>query len=135
MAEPKVAEEVAVEEFNRFAEAMYLDIDPKGMDDDDKKGLERAKHTFVRAVMDGSLTVNEQGVPVFTPRIGDLKALTFNEPKGSAFIAMDGKKAGHDVAKLYASLAELTGANPSTFARMAERDLKVCRSIFTLFFG
>ena len=136
MADPKVAEEVAEEEFKRFAESMYLDIDPKGMDDEDKKGLEAAKRTFVRAVMDGSLVVNEKGVPIFTPRMNEgAKPLTFNEPTGAVFIAMDGKKSGHDVARLYASLAELTGVNPSTFAKMAERDLRVCRSIFTLFFG
>ena len=39
----KVAEEVAEQEFNRFVEAMDLDVNLADMDEDDKKGFEQQK--------------------------------------------------------------------------------------------
>lgn len=133
MSESKITQEVADAEFNRFVEAMDLDVSPDGMDADDRKGFEKAKRTFVNAVLDGSLVVDEKGQPVFKPKLEGGGAITFPEPKGSALMAMDQKKKDHVVAKSFATLAEITGEPQGRFALMPNRDLKVCTSVMLLF--
>lgn len=134
----KVAVEVAEAEFERFAEAMDIDISGKALTDEDRTALAQQRAIMVRAICKGSLVINDKGEPVFTPTQGDAAArqpLTFPEPGGSVMLSVDrfGKNAG--VAKTYAMLGELTKTTPAHFSRMVERDLKVCRAIFALFFG
>jgi len=129
----KVAKDVANEEFGRFVEEMDLDVDPEGMDDDDKATLTVAKRRFVRAVRRGTLSVNSKGEPVMRTSTG--RDLVFGEPEGSAYMAQDGKKAGHDIAKSYAVLANMTGAGESTFKRLQNREVKLCLAILALFLG
>ena len=84
----KIAKEVAEQDFNRFVEAMALEVDPTNMDEDDHKGFTQQKDRIIRAIMSGSLVVNDNGEPVFTPqRTNDADAITFHEPTGN------GKKA------------------------------------------
>lgn len=136
MSEKKVATEVAEQEFERFIAAMDLDVDPKGMDDDDKKGFAKAKGRVLAAIEDGRLVINDSGEPVFTPTGSeDVEPITFYEPKGDALIAMDQKKDGHNVAKTIASLATMTKQQPVRFSKMAHRDIKVCIELYILFFG
>jgi hypothetical protein len=134
----KIAPDVAEAEFVRFAEAMDIDLTDKALTDEDRASLANQRAIIVRAISRGSLVINDAGEPVFTPTKGDATArqpLTFPEPGGSVMLSVDkfGKNAG--VAKTYAMLGELTKTTPAHFSRMAERDLKVCRAIFALFFG
>lgn len=131
-SEPKVARDVAEAEFQKFAEAMYLDVDPEGLDADDRKGLEAGKRAFVRACMDGLLTVNSNGEPVFTPQTGG-DPITFHEPKGAAIMARDSKKTGHDQAKLVATMVAMTDVKEERFKAMPGRDFKTCEAITILF--
>lgn len=134
--QPVVALEVAEQEFVRFTEAMDLDVDPRGMDDDDKATFVQARRRFIGAVMNGSLVVNDAGEPVFTPTQGEPRnAITFHEPTGASLIATDVKKEGHNTAKTVAFLADITHVEAKTFAQMANRDFRVCTSISALFLG
>lgn len=135
MVASKVATEVAEAEFDRFVEAMDLDIDPKGWDADDKKSFEEAKRKIVRAIERGKLAVDGDGQPVLTTasKSGEAKQITFYEPIGADLMAMDQKKKNHDVAKMYATLGAITKTDAQTFASMANRDLKVCQAILGLF--
>lgn len=126
-----VAPEVAEAEFERFTEAMDLDVDPQGMDDEDKKGFIDCRRKVVNAIVEGRLVIDEKGQPVFTPSEGG--SITFREPRGSALMAMDSKKKGHDFSKLYATMAETTEQPITRFSKMANRDLKVCTAVMTLF--
>ena len=135
MAEAKVSLEVCESEFERFAEAMGLEFDPTTMGEDDKKSLSAAKDRLFKAMQAGSLVIDESGRAVFTPQMGDKSPITFNEPMGSSLMAMDQKKKDHDVAKMFAFMADSTKQPPSRFAAMANRDLKVCQSITMLFLG
>lgn len=140
MAEKKVATEVAEIEFNKFVSMMALDVDPKGMDDEDRKSFVQAKRRIVEAIEDGRVVINDKGEPVFTP-VGngtaneDLSPITFREPKGDALMAMDMKRDGHNVAKTYASMSAQTGQEMARFAKMAARDLRICMALYVLFFG
>lgn len=134
----KIATEVCESDFAHFCEAMDIDVDPKGQDDDDKKSLQDCKRTMMRAMERGFLVVSENGEPVYTPVGGDpdfRSVITFHEPKGEAWTARDSVKDGHDTKKLYASMASMTGLSVARFNRMAARDLKVCVAVALLFLG
>lgn len=130
-----VAPDVALAEFERFAEAMDLDLDPKGMDENDRRGFENAKRRFLTALEKGHLIVNDQGEPVFTPTIGDRTPITFYEPTGETMTTMDLKKAGHDIEKGIVAMAHHTKQPPVRYIKMANRDLRVCQAISILFLG
>ena len=64
----KIAADVAESEFGRFIDSMDLDLNTDGMDDDEKKDLSLQKGRVISAIMNGSLVVNDDGDPVFTPQ-------------------------------------------------------------------
>lgn len=132
----KIAKEVAEQEFQRFVDAMDLDVDPAGMDEDDKKGFQQQKDRIIAAIQSGALVVNDNGEPVFTPqRTKDVDAITFHEPTGASLMAMDRKKKTEDIGKLYAAMGDITKTHASTFSKMKMADLKVCMAVTTLFLG
>lgn len=132
-ARPRVGTEVCEAEFQKFVEAMDLDVDPKGMDEEDKESFVSCKRIMMRAMEDGSLVVNENGECVYTPKKGKTDPITFYEPTGASYMAMDSKKKGHDVSKTYATMADITHQDIIRFSKMANRDIKVCSAIVQLF--
>jgi hypothetical protein len=131
----KMTEAVALAEIARFAEAMDLDLDPKGMDDEDRKSLEVAKRRLVKALQGGQLVFDDKGQPIFTPTDEKAGAITFKEPRGSSLIAMDQRKKDHDVERIFTVMSEVTGKNRDAFANMSNRDIKVCLALMNLFLG
>ena len=127
------SQEVAEVEFERFADAMDLDVNMSKMSEDDRQSFEPMKRRVVEAIIAGSVTINEKGEPVFRPAKSEPAEIVFHEPKGSALMAMDARKKGQDVAKLYALMGEITGLPAVTFANMLNRDLKIAQAIVTLF--
>jgi len=127
--------DVAEAEFNRFTEKMDLDVNTEGMSADDKRDFTLQKDRLVRCIMEGSLTIDEDGQPTYTPQRagGDVNAITFYEPTGASYIAMDRKKVGEDMGKLFATMADITQTSSGLFSKMKNADLKVCMSITTLF--
>lgn len=135
MDENKVATEVAEAEFDRFVEAMDLDLDTAGMDAEDLTQHNKLKARIIRAVEKGTLVFNEDGEAVYTPQHRRSKhndPITFHERTGASLMAMDGKKKGHDVAKTYAVLADMCKVHPSVFAGLVGSDVKICEALFAL---
>ena len=66
-----VERSVAESEFNRFCDAMDLDINPDYMSREDKEGLDKQKRVIVDAIHAGRVVVEENGEPVFTPADGE----------------------------------------------------------------
>ena len=132
-----VTDEVAADELDRFFEVMDLDTDRKHMDDEDRAGFDAAVRTLKRAMKSGRLTINGNGEPVYSPQSVDPDggAITFHEPDGAAYMEMDRRKKGHDVAKMVAVMAAMTKQPPALFSRMKQRDYKVCNAITMLFLG
>lgn len=131
--EPKIAVEQAELEFENWAEAMDLDLDTADMDADDLTGYNKQKKRVIKAVMRGALIFNEDGEAVYTPQNKKSKhndPITFHERTGASIMAMDGKKKGHDAAKMYAVLADMCRVHPKTFAGLVGEDVKVCEAIF-----
>jgi hypothetical protein len=132
----KIAKEVAELEFERFASEMDLDVSTDGLDEEEQSSLDEHRRKVVNSICNGSLVINEDGEPVYTPRRGENKEpLTFHEPTGSTIMAMDKKKKSEEVGKMYSVMAALTKQHPSTFSKMKYSDVKICSAITTLFLG
>lgn len=133
MSDKKVATEVAEQEFDRFVEAMGLDVDPKDWTDEDKQSFKEAKRRVISAMESGSLTIDEDGQPVYKPQLGKTDPITFYEPTGADLMAIDQAKKGANVSATYKMLAAMTKTNAQLFANMKNRDLKVCQALQALF--
>lgn len=134
MTQFAISKEEAESEFERFAEAMDLDLDTDYMDESDLNGFMRQKSRVIKALQRGSLVINQQGEAEYTPQNPETRhqeTLTFHERTGAAILAMDGKKKNHDVAKMYSVLASLCRVDPKVFAGMVGIDGKVCEALFT----
>lgn len=128
----KINRESAELEFNRFTDSMDLDVDESFMDESDLTSFSKQKRRIMSAICNGSLVINDNGEPVYSPKNSDIDPLTFHERTGASILTMDKKKKNHDVAKTYAIMAELTKTHPSTFAKMIGVDIKICEAIFAL---
>lgn len=134
----KITIEVAEQEFDRFAEAMDLDLDPTSMDVSDLTQFHRQKKILLKELVLGSLIVNEEGEFVYTPKHKRSKykePITFYERDGAAMMAMDGKKTGHDVARMYAILSAMCKVPSKTFSSLVGVDIRVSEAIFALLMG
>lgn len=144
MTEYRVDKETARNEFDRWAGSWDIDTDTDDMTDDDREAYGVASGSLVRAIRRGILSISEDGTPTYTPRFantegagagGDAAPLEFKVPKGDAALSWDKHKDNQNVHKLNAYMARMVGKDPKFFARMDERDAKVCRAIVLLFLG
>jgi len=130
-----VSKEVAVDEFERFLEAMDIDGDVEYMDDEDSANFRKAKGRIIRAIVAGSVMINEEGEAVFTAQNEKSRLetpLTFHERTGASLMASDGKKQNQQVAKTYAMMADMCKTSPKTFANLVGSDIKICEALFAL---
>lgn len=127
-----VAREVAEAEFVRFFEAMDLRLEDPDLDEEDQKAFREHRRIFIEAVERGTLVVNDDGEPVYTPPSTG-KPIAFHEPTGATLMAMDQIKKGHDVKRSYAVMASQTKTPIAVFSAMAQREFKVCEAVFVLF--
>ncbi len=135
MPEDKINEEMALQEFDRFADSMDLDLDVSNMDAEDLTAFEKQKNRMVKALIRGSLVINDEGEAVYTPSNSKSKhqtAITFHERTGSSLMAMDGKKKNCDIAKTYAIMADMCEVAPKVFAGLVGIDGKTCEAIYAL---
>lgn len=133
--EYKLDKETAEQEFNRFAESMDLELDTSDMDSEDLTAFTKQKNRIIKALMVGSLIINDNGEAVYTARNEKSKhkdAITFHERTGASLMAMDGKKKNHDVTKTYAILGDMCKVHPKVFAGLVGVDIKLCEAIFAL---
>lgn len=129
-----VSREVAEVEFARFLEMMDLDAGIERMDRDKRTSFEANRLLILEALERGTLYIDNQGQPVYTPVAGDnTNAITFYEPAGDTFLAMDNKRKDADMAKSFALLAALTKQPDVRFGKMKNRDLKVCTAVMSIF--
>lgn len=132
-ARPKVSHEMAVQEFERFADCMDICRDPQYMNSESAEDFEDLKSKIVYEIERGNLVINDNGEPVYTPKLDPRDPITFSEPTGASFLAIDSKKKGQDMGKVFAMLADFTKQTPARFASMKARDLKPCQAIMQLF--
>ncbi|MDZ7922700.1 MAG: hypothetical protein U5M23_01285 [Marinagarivorans sp.] len=127
----KIAKEVAESEFDRFIAENCIAV---STDKEELASFNEQRSRVVSAIERGDLVISEKGQATYTPRRTDSASpITFNEPTGASLMAMDRKKAGEDISKLYATMADMSGETSKTFANMKMADLKVCMAVVTLF--
>jgi hypothetical protein len=133
--EEKICKEVAEQEFERWGEAMDLDFNVSAMLKEDSVEFERMKAKIVKALMRGSLIIDDCGRAVYTPtnpESGHKDPITFKERTGAMIMAIDRFKKNQQAAAGYAMMAELCGLPPKTFAGLVGFDIKVCEAMFAL---
>lgn len=130
-----ISDDMAAAEFDRFTEAMDLDLATDDMDTEDLTAFKKVKRRLLKAIGNGSLVINDDGEAEFTPQKDQSKyekALHFRQRTGGALMSMDSKKKGHDVAKTFAVMAQMCGVEQKVFSRLYGNDGKVCEAIFLL---
>lgn len=127
-----IDKQFAEAEFYRFTESMDIETDEQMLGDaDDVKSFNQTKNTIVKGIMTERVTIDDKGQP--TVHVADNKDVTFYEPKGSTIMAMDSKGKDRDIAKMFASMEEMTRSARGTFGNMPMRDLKYCKALAVLF--
>lgn len=130
-----IDKKTAEADFDRFVEAMDLDLDTTDMDAEDLTAFNKQKNKILQAIQRGHLVVNDKGEAEYTPcRPGSKhqEKITFHERTGASLMAMDGKKKNHEVAKTFAVMANMCRVHPSVFAGLVGTDDKVCQALFAL---
>jgi hypothetical protein len=131
MAQTKVVEEVAAQEFARMCEANRIEHDATDLDEEGARELAEVRDPIVRDIMSGRLVIDTAGRPVYTPDGG--KPITFNRATGATLMALETHGKGRDVSNMVAAMADMTGAPKGEFSRLAVRDFQACGRIARLF--
>lgn len=128
--------ETAMQEFDRFIDAMDIDGDLDAMDDEDEDSFKRQRRVITRAIEQGRMVINEKGEAIYSPlsvSVADGK-ITFHEPIGADKMEVDRFKQGQGMHQTYAAMAAATKQPSKVYAKMRQRDLKVCEAVFALLF-
>jgi hypothetical protein len=132
----KLGKDVAESDLLRFMASMRLVISMDGMDAEDRTQLELSKRRIINAIVDGRLVIDQDGVPIYTPRDSEDKSqIRFPRPKGADFMQADLIKKNHDITKSFAIMAASTHESVARYAAMESTDLFVCQSIVGLYMG
>jgi hypothetical protein len=135
--EEKCAREVAEQEFERFLDAMDIQLDLEQGDADDQRADKLQREKILRAIMYGDLVINDDGEAVYTPWRPKSKykePITFHERDGSTLTAGDNKGKNALGRQTYAMMASMCRVDASVFAgkQLVGTDIKVCEALFAL---
>lgn len=133
----KVAYEVALEEFERFAESWRLDIEVDTMTGEDAEDFEQMRRKVTLQISSGNALVNAEGdieYTLFKP-VGSLTAITMKRPGGAAYKATDMAKEGRNMTKTNLLMASAIGQMPAILVQMDGIDYKYITAVYGLFLG
>lgn len=141
----KVAREVAEVEFERMCEAWRVSTDIAVMGttpiksaagDEGQSEVEKfqeLKDKVCRRIMNGTLVVDDAGLPTYTPPVANARPLTLSKLDGAVLISGGRKK--NEMEKLVEMIAGMTGRPPVEIGKLASPDLLFCGSLIALFFS
>ena len=127
----KVETEVAVAEFERWADVFEIDISTDAFDPEELKAFDGFKAKFIKRIETGALTVDEDGVIEFSPRGDGDDPLRFDEPTGALLSAR--QKNDTDIQAARRVLAAWAGVPAKRFADMKLRDFNFCSELLAFF--
>ena len=131
-----VSREVAESDFERFLDAMDIQVNPDKLDDEELDKFDDQKEKIVVSIERGHGVVNDDGIFEYTPhRIPDSETIIFYEGSGESLLASDGKKKNDDFRKLFAIMAKNCKIRPKVFYDMKSSDINVCVAVITLLMG
>jgi hypothetical protein len=133
----QVDEETAKAEFDRFCRAARRKMD-RIRDENSRRDLEADRQYFIEEVMDGRITVDEEGFPTIHtdhehPKLA--KVRFDRRPRGSAWTAMDRVKKDKEMGKIYAAMAAACGLTGKELEKLDAVDLESVQTVFMLFLG
>lgn len=133
MSKYKVAEEVALQEFERMCAAHRVDIDESELSEKERQDFHDTRGKIVKAIRLGTLVVAETGLPTYTPRDGG-DPLTFHPATGATMMALESCGKDKNIANLMAAMTDMTRSAKGTFSKLSARDFTFCTHLATLFF-
>lgn len=126
----KVDIQTAENEFVRWATEWSIATDTNDMNKEDAESFDVQKKRVVKAIQQGKLTVSETGDAITLD--SDKGAITFKEPTGAAYLAMDQHK-GKDMGAMFGFMGAMSGNPAKMFASVRGSDLKLAQAITALF--
>ena len=132
----RIGRDVAESELRRWMSSMKLVISTTGMDAEDRTQLDLNNRRIINAILDGRLVIDQDGVPVYTPRDSvDRSPIRFPRPKGKDLMQSDLFKKNHDVTKAFAIMAATSHESLDRYGEMESTDLYVCLAIAGMYNG
>lgn len=126
----KIEKEVAQNEFERWASAWRIEIDESELNEEDAQSLNEQRSKIVKAIERGYLTVSEDGTElVLNTNKGDV---TFKEPTGAAYLAMDQHK-NKNMASSFGFMGAMTGTPAKYWSSVRGADLKIAQAVTAIF--
>lgn len=134
-----IDQETAEHEFQRFVRLWEIDGDTATMDEDSREGFEGFERTICRALIRGTLAIDEEGAVTcqlpHTTELSSLTEVTLKVPTGAAMLKWDNYKERQNVHKMNAMLGAMSGQSPAVFSKIDARDLKPVMAVAVLFLG
>lgn len=133
MANKVVAREVAEDELQRLLD--LLEIETEDLDEEDLSDFEEKKEPVLKAIMEGRVTLDEQGLPTlkFRTPVDSHTSITFQMPTAATLISLGDSKATNEITKTFATLADLTGTPKTVFPKLNMRDYKIAAALLAFF--
>jgi hypothetical protein len=130
-----IPREVAEADFERICRAARLKWD-RVRDLNTKKDLEQEKQYIIEEIMEGRITVDQEGWPTVITESEQLPQVKFKRrPIGRDWMAMDRFKEGQDVKKMFAVMAGYLGINSALLEDLEEADLDNVQALHGIFLG
>ena len=131
----KITEQIAEQDFTRWAINHRLDLDESLMDDEDRDSFIKLRRRVIRSIMYGDLIINEEDLAVYTPHHKNSvrqEPIIFNDRSGASMLSGTKINKNDDGKKAYAVMGDMCKVHPSTFANLHGDDIKVCEALFAL---
>ncbi len=135
--ESKIAYDVALDEFGRWAAAWRIDTDIDSMNQEDADDFELAKRKITLQISSGEAWVNDNDNIVYKlyEPIGTLSEIELKRPRGRAWKMTDRAKLNRNVAKNDLLIAQAIGQTPTLLSRLDGIDYKYILAVYSLFLG
>lgn len=130
--ETVVDREIAEQEFEKFVKCMRVNMKVRLLDENERASIMADRERIIMGVERGSMTVDDNGVVTIEVQDG-LKPVSFKKPKGDLLLAMDRRKEGHTIGKMFASMAACAQVPAERLSRMDAEDIYDCMAVWNFF--
>ena len=124
---PEVNREVAESEFERLAAGADVDIDITNMSEDETEELADLRDDFVSAIVDGRLSVNDEGQAVLVVKDGD--PIRFRVPLGADLMIMASANDDRRMEGMVRFVCSLTGQSTVRIGKLGVKEWKLAMRI------
>jgi hypothetical protein len=129
----KIAKDVAEKEFEKLCVSRRLETDISTFNDREKAVFQARKTDILRLMMQGTLTLDAEQNPVYTPPVKDAKPITFYRVTGA--VLMEGDNITGSVERLLAIATSLTKSVPGDLAKLEAPEFRAIDDITAFLIG